>query len=189
LKLEKGNVMLFAYRTLRRPLRAALSSTAFALLALSVAPAQAQYQWRDNNGQMIISDQPPPANIKPSQIIKSAPLPAPAPAAPKPAAKDGKDAKPTVAKGPLTSAEKEADFQKRRKEQADAQKTSSEKQAAAEQKAKHCESLQEKMRTLSSGMRINSVQKSGEVVAMEAADREKEMSKTSREISSSQCSS
>jgi hypothetical protein len=158
-----------------------LASTAFA-----IAPAQAQYQWRDANGQMIISDQPPPANIKPSQIIKSAPLPvavAPAPKA------DAKDSKAAAAKGPMTTAEKEADFQKRRKDTAEAQKTGAEKQAAAEQKAKHCDALQQKLRTLSSGMRISNVQKNGEVAAMESAEREVEMSKASRELTASQCSS
>jgi Domain of unknown function (DUF4124) len=163
------------------------AASVLAIIALSGSPVQAQYQWKDNSGQLIISDQPPPANIKPSQIIKSAPMAAPAPAPEaKPAAKDPKAA---AAKGPMTTAEKEADFQKRRLEQAEAQKSTAEKQAAAAQKTKHCDSLHEKMRTLGSGMRINTVQKSGEVVAMESADREAELSKTSRELAKAQCTS
>jgi hypothetical protein len=169
--------------TIRSSSRQIASASALVLLALIGSSAQAQYQWRDANGQMIISDQPPPASVKPSQIIKSAPMAAPAP---KPEVKDPKMA---AAKGPMTTAEKEADFQKRRKEQAESQKTGAEKQAAAEQKAKHCDDLQQKLRTLSSGMRINTVQKSGEVAAMEGAEREVELSKTSRELSKAQCSS
>jgi Domain of unknown function (DUF4124) len=166
--------------------RPAMIASMLVLTAIAGSPAHAQYQWRDANGQMIISDQPPPASIKPSQIIKSAPMAAPAAPAPKAEAKDSKS---VAAKGPMTTAEKEADFQKRRKEQAEAQKTGAEKQAAAEQKTKHCEALQQKIRTLGSEMRINNVQKNGEIVAMEAAEREKEMSRASRELSTSKCSS
>jgi predicted RNase H-like nuclease (RuvC/YqgF family) len=166
------------------------SKTQLALIILMATfcatPALAQYQWRDANGQMIISDQPPPANIKPSQIIKSAPMPAPAPKAE--AKEPAKDSKQAATKAPMTTAEKEADFQKRRKELAESQKTGAEKQAAAEQKAKHCDALQQKLRTLSSGMRISNVQKNGEVAAMEGAEREIEMSKTSKEIEKSECS-
>lgn len=140
----------------------------------------AQYQWRDANGNMIISDQPPPASVKPSQIIKSAPLPKAAPA-PVPAAST---AKPADSKAPLTLAEKDQAFKKRQQEKAEADKSTAEKQAAAEQKAKYCEELATKMRTLQSGMRITQVDKSGETRMMENADREKEMSTTSRDIAS-----
>jgi Domain of unknown function (DUF4124) len=170
-------------RASSRPL---LLATLLAFSAFSASSAFAQYQWRDANGQMIISDQPPPASVKPSQIIKSAPMPVPVAAAPK---VEAKDAKVATAKGPLTTADKELEFQKRRKEQAESQKTGAEKQAAAEQKAKHCETLQQKLRTLDSGLKISSVQKNGELAAMEAADREMESSKTRRELATSQCSS
>ncbi len=172
--------------SLRPMLRPAVVVSILALTTIASAPAHAQYQWRDANGQLIISDQPPPVSVKPSQIIKSAPMAAPVAPAPK---ADAKDAKLSVAKGPMTTAEKEADFQKRRKEQAEAQKTGAEKQAATEQKIKHCEALQQKIRTLASEMRINTVQKNGEIASMEAAEREKEMSKTNRDLSTSQCSS
>ncbi len=166
--------------------RPAVVASMLVHIAIASAPAHAQYQWRDAHGQMIISDQPPPASVKPSQIIKSAPMAAPV--APPPKA-EGKDSKSAVAKGPMTTAEKEADFQKRRKEQAEAQKTGAEKQAAAEQKTKHCEALQQKLRTLGSNMRINTVLNNGEVASMESAEREKEMSKTNRDLASGQCSS
>lgn len=168
--------------TVRSSYRSLVTFSVLALVLLSGSPAQAQYQWRDANGQMIISDQPPPANVKPSQIIKSAPMAAPTPKV------ESKDPKLAAAKAPITVAEKEADFQKRRKEQAESQKTSAEKQAAADQKAKHCEDLQQKLRTLSSGMRINTVQKNGEAAAMEGAEREVEVSKTSKELAKAQCS-
>jgi Domain of unknown function (DUF4124) len=153
-----------------------------ALTALSLMSgiAQAQYQWRDANGQMIISDQPPPASVKPSQIIKSAPMPV---AAARPEPKDAK----AGAKAPLSSAEKEAEFQKRRKEQAESQKTGVEKQAALDQKNKRCEALKDKLRTLQSDLRLVSVKRGGESAAMEGAEREVEMSKTSRELSTNEC--
>lgn len=153
------------------PLKAALVG-----LLLSAGAVQAQYQWRDANGQLIVSDQPPPASVKPSQIIKAVPMPAPS-AAP---ASDPKASKATPP-GPQSAADKDLAFRKRQQEKAEAEKSSAEKQAAAAQKAKYCEQLGERLQTLESGIRIQQVNKNGEAAAMEGGQREQATSEARRD--------
>ncbi len=155
------------------PLKAALVG-----LLLSAGAVQAQYQWRDANGQLIVSDQPPPASVKPSQIIKAVPMPAPAPAVPPASNAKTPQAKPA---GPQSAADKDLAFRKRQQEKAEAEKSSAEKQAAAAQKAKYCEQLGERLQTLESGIRIQQVNKNGEAAAMEGGQREQATSEARRD--------
>lgn len=118
-----------------------------AALAFAAAAVAQQYKWVDRNGRTQYGDAPPPG-------VKATPLRAPAaPVAPPAAAK--KD-------GPMTPAEKEADFRNRRLE---AQKEQ-EKQAAATKdaalKKENCARAQEYLRTLESGQRIARTDTKGE---------------------------
>ncbi|HEU4622696.1 MAG TPA: DUF4124 domain-containing protein [Burkholderiaceae bacterium] len=125
-------------------------------VALAVTPiAQAQWAWKDASGAMVFSDQPPPSNIKPSQIVREprnvprptggaldqpAPTPAAAPAAPAPQQK--------------TTAELEAEFRKRQMERAEAEKKAGEEAQRKKQAADACERARAYTRMLDDGIRI-----------------------------------
>src|SRR5882672_564985 len=81
----------------------------FLALLLAAGTASAQlYRWVDKDGKVRYGDTPPPG-AKTSSIKAPPPGPATSAAAAKDA-KDGKDAK----KGPLTAAEKDQEYRKRR---------------------------------------------------------------------------
>ncbi len=67
-------------RVFRSPV---LASLALAVAALTLAPqvAQAQWQWRDAQGRVTVSDRPPPSDVPASAVI-SRPAPANASAVP-----------------------------------------------------------------------------------------------------------
>ena len=51
--------------------RPRLTSLLALLLAAGLSlPAQAQWAWRDANGTVVFSDQPPPASVKSNQIVR-----------------------------------------------------------------------------------------------------------------------
>ena len=85
---------------------------AIALMISAAASAQ-QYKWVDKNGKTQYGDTPPPG-------VKATPLRAPTGPASAPAAAagkgDSKDEKAAAPKGPLTPAEQEAEFRKRKQE-------------------------------------------------------------------------
>jgi type IV secretory pathway VirB10-like protein len=131
------------------------------LLCGAASIASAQWAWRDENGRPVYSDQPPPAGVRSTDILqqpqpssqnssdspdggqpgRAAPPPAPAPAAaPAP-------------KAP-TMAEREQDFQKRMKEQAEAEKKLADSEAQAEQKASDCERARGYVKSLDDGVRL-----------------------------------
>jgi uncharacterized protein DUF4124 len=132
------------------------------LIAAGSAGAQ-MYKWVDKDGKVRYSDTPPPG-VKTSTV--KAPAAAPAPA---PAAKDAKDAKGAKAakKGPLTPAEQEQEYRKRRAE-ADkaAEKSAAEQKELATKKA-DCERAREYLRTLESGQRISRSNAQGERVFLD----------------------
>jgi hypothetical protein len=130
----------------------ALLVGALALVALS-ASAQQVWKWRDANGQMHISDQPPPAGASVLQKpAATTPSEAPVPAASAPAAASA----PKVLVDPeLVKRKAEADKKKAAADQAqkDAQKAADVVQCAA---------AREQIRTLNSGVRLMRVNEKGE---------------------------
>jgi flagellar motility protein MotE (MotC chaperone) len=135
------------------------------LIAAGGAGAQ-MYKWVDKDGKVRYSDTPPPAGVKTSTV--KAPPAAPAAAA-APAAKDGKDAKDAkgAKKGPLTPAEQEQEYRKRRAE-ADkaAEKAAADQKELATKKA-DCERAREYLRTLESGQRVTRTNAQGERVFLD----------------------
>jgi hypothetical protein len=124
------------------------------LLALGLAlagTAAAQYRWVDQNGRVQYGDTPP-AGANASALRR--------PSAP--AADDDEPKKDDARKGPLTHAEKEAEFRKRREQ---GQKES-EKQAQAERdagdKAENCARAKEAVRIYESGGRVSRLDAKGE---------------------------
>ena len=162
---------------------------ALLLAALLVQPAQAQWKWRDKNGQTQYSDLPPPASV-PEQDILSRPhagarrAPA-APAAVAAASGASSAASTTTALAPKTS---DPALEARRKqvesEQAEKKKAEEAKVAAA--KAENCARAKEQLRSIEGGMRLARTNESGEREVLDDQQRAQEARRT-RDIIASEC--
>jgi hypothetical protein len=147
------------------------------------ALAQAQWIWVNEKGIKQLSDQPPPANVPPSRILKAPPgqmpdlrkelnRPAAETAAPAPDTAEPKlKARPTLA-------EQSADFNKRRIESAEKEQKASQdaKQAAA--KADNCLKSRNNLAALESGQRMAEYNAQGERTIMDDTLRAKRLKET-----------
>jgi hypothetical protein len=182
------------------------AATAAALLIATFAAHAQAWQWKDEQGRMQFSDQPPPASVKPENIIKT-PTGAPArptgkskityddPTAAKPAdpkaaaapatAKDAAAAKPAAAKDdkPMTTAEKEADYQKRKKAEAEAADKAAKEAAVAKEKQQACTSSRNNLAALESGQRIARPNAKGEREFLDDSGRAAEIARAKENIS------
>jgi hypothetical protein len=130
----------------------ALVLLASMLLALS---AQAQtYKWVDKDGKVRYGDVPPPA------------------------AKEGKAAK----KGPLTPAERDQEFRKRREEAAKASADAERERKEQAAKQENCQRAREYLRGLESGQRISRVDAKGERYFLDDATRDQETARARQSV-------
>jgi len=140
------------------------------VLITMMAPASAQYQWRDDDGQMVYSDKPPPPNIKPSQIIRAQPMAAPA-------------LRP-VSAPPVDAAARDADRQMEERRRADdAARKEKEATERAARTAIACEHLRAEQRTLESGMRIATILPNGEREYMSDETRDRRTTEVRKNLS------
>lgn len=122
-----------------------------ALLLVLANAALAQFVWIDAKGTKQFSDQPPPPNTPPSKILR-----APARAA---VAVDAPDASapkaaPAAGAAPASLAEREADFRKRQKDKADADKKAAATAANQAQRQAACDGARARAAQLASGRRL-----------------------------------
>ena len=141
------------------------------LLAASSASAQ-MYKWTDKDGKVRYGDAPPPG-AKTSSVKAPASGAAPAPAS---AAGDAKK------KGPLTAAEQEQEFRKRRQEGDKAGKKIEQEQQAKSAKSENCMRTKEHLATLKSGQRLARIDASGERYFMDENQVAQEVAKTEQTI-------
>ncbi|MDB5763010.1 MAG: putative ATPase involved in repair [Herminiimonas sp.] len=163
--------------------RISIAIAALAALSLTTA-ACAQYVWLNEKGVKQYSDMPPPSSVPKNRILKDpgmsshsmAPLPAenPAESDNRAVAESPKD------KGPMTTAEKNAEFQKRKIEQAEKDKKAAEQEKLAADKAKNCEQARAYNRNLQSGERIARTDKNGERYYLTDEQRTQETRDTRR---------
>jgi hypothetical protein len=133
-------------------------------LCLVALPVLADtYKWTDDNGKVHYSDQPPPAEVKKSETLKTPkPTVAPPPAA---GAKPGAaGAKPAA--GAKTPAEQEMEFRKRRLESAEAEAKAQKEAQAAEEKKRTCDKATAQVAQLERGGRMTRPGPNGEQVYM-----------------------
>lgn len=156
---------------------------AVALLAALPSPAEAQWKWRDRNGQIQYSDLPPPAGIadkdiltRPTSGLRAAPVAAAASAAS------------AAASGPALPRGVDPELEARRKlaEQAEADKRKAEEAKATAIRADNCNRAREQMRTLDSGIRISRVNPRGEREVLDDAARAEE-SRRARDAMAADC--
>lgn len=160
----------------RLPMRTNYFKKMVMLLATScvAASAFAQYVWLDEHGVKQFSDIAPPGNVSQDRILKqprhasghepTAATPADAGAA------DGSAA----GKAPATTAEKNADYNKRRLEQAEKDKKTEEEAKRKLVKADDCARATSYLGSLKSGIRIAKTESNGERSYLTDADRAKE---------------
>lgn len=164
----------------------------FSAIALLVgADAAAQYIWLNEKGVKQYSDMPPPPSVPNNKILKQPgglPLPAVTTgmeantAAKEDAPGENKSAE--KSRQALTTAEKNAEFQKRKMEQAEKDKKAAEQEQQAAEKAKNCERAQAYQRSLESGERLARTDKSGERYFLNDQQRSQEMQDNKRFLDS-----
>lgn len=150
------------------------------LLAGSAAMAQAKYVWVDAQGVKQFSDTPPPGDIPEKNIIKS-----PRRAAPATTSKDtsaaGDSTSADAPKQP-TTADLEADYKKRKAEQAEKDKKAAADAQQKQIKADNCERAKQALATLTSGARLQSVDKDGQRSFMSDDQRTQETARAQQAV-------
>lgn len=173
----------------RRPPVLALGIVLGLSALLASAPAAAQWKWRDRNGQMVISDVPPPAGTPDRDILQRPPsarpanpsplaLPAPASAAASAAA----PASPASA----ARAEPELDARKAKAEAEDKQKQKAQEEAEAARRAENCSRARRQVTALESGQRMSRLNDKGEREVLDDKGRADELDRA-RSIVGSDC--
>ncbi len=160
-------------------LRAAVLALALGAAATAV---QAQWKWRDKNGQVNVSDRPPPMDV-PEKDILARPSPetlrkpaAPAPSASGPASGPG-------ARGPL---ERELELRRRAAEQEQSAKGKAEEERLSAQRAENCRRARNQLAALESGQRMARFNDKGEREILDDRGRAEEM-RQAREVIASDC--
>jgi hypothetical protein len=143
-------------------------------MASTGAQALAQYVWTNEKGVRQYSDQPPPASVPDSRIIRGKNMPAATPPAAG-VAPAGASAAPTAKPAAPSLTERNADFNKRRAQQAENDKKAAEEEKLAQQKKSGCERAANYKRTLESGARISRINGKGEQAVLNEEQRVQEL--------------
>ena len=160
-------------------------ATALAILSLS-SSAFGQYVWLNDKGIKQYSDMPPPASVPNNRIVKApgsairSMSPMPQESAAIGGSENGVATATEKVKTPMTTAEKNMDFQKRQIEQAEKDKKAAEEKQMTAEKGKNCQRTREYQKALDSGQRIAHTDKNGERAYMSDAQRMQEMKDTRR---------
>lgn len=154
--------------TLPRMKLARITLLAFACLATTTAFAQ--WQWIDKSGRKVFSDQPPPADVPDSKIIRRAGARAADPA-PEPVAATSAP-KASAASAPKVSGkDKELEEKRKQAAAAEADKKKAQEEELAKARAESCERAKSAKATMDSGIRIAVTNSKGEREIMDDAAR------------------
>lgn len=150
--------------------------------------ASAQWQWVDNNGKKVFSDQPPPTDIPEKNILRRAgPSPsarAPAPVTPAPEGSSDAAAVPKAAAPKPTGVDKELEEKTKKAEAEQKAKEAAETAKVAKAKAESCARAREGKATIDSGIRLAKVNAKGEREIMDDAARAAEQKRVQSVIDS-----
>lgn len=142
-----------------------------------LAPAHAQWKWRDAGGQTHVSDLPPPRDIPDKDVLQRPEVTVrrPAPAV----------ASASAASSPATaraSVDPELEQRKRFAEQDQAKRVASDERKAAEVRKENCRRAQEQVALMDSGMRVVRVKPDGEREYLDDAQRASETQRARQAI-------
>ena len=133
-------------------------------LLLSATGTLAQiYQWKDESGKTILSDKPPPGQIRPQRQLESQPTT-------------------PVTQPQKTVADRDLEFRKRQKESQEGAEKSGKEQAAAAERKEVCDNSRRHLQLLESGERIAMRDDKGERYFLEDAQREQELVKARQAV-------
>ena len=160
----------------RNTRRAARCLAAAALLTAS-SLAMAQYIWLDERGVKQLSDRPPPPDVPDKRILK---------APGKPVFNPNQPADPPPAAPPADTphrpswVERNADFNKRQAEAAEAQKKAAAEAQFKADKAANCEAARQNQMMLDQDIRLATFDKNGERRRMSDEERDELRKKTQK---------
>jgi hypothetical protein len=155
-----------------------LRAIAGGALLLFASFAHAQYVWIDEKGLKQFSDRPPPPTIPLKNIIKAPNHSALAVPGAEAAAGDAKVAVET--KAPPSLADRNVDYKKRAKEQAEKDAKSQEEEKDKTAKKENCEIARTQRNELLSGERFTVTDKNGERAYMTDAQRAEKVAKANK---------
>lgn len=138
------------------------------------------FQWKDSNGQTVISDTPPPSTVKGRRSLGGQ---QPAVVSEKPQDKPADDAKP--AEGPKSMAEKDMEFKKRQQEAKEKADKQAKDQAAEAEKRDNCERAKRNLTALEGNQPMVTFDESGKRKIMDTSQREQELERSRRIVSES----
>jgi Domain of unknown function (DUF4124) len=148
--------------------------------ALISAPSQAQWKWRDAQGQVQYSDRPPPHSVPPRDILQR---PAAArPSVSTPSAVTAASSPESAASGPRTV---DPELNARRRD-AEATERKAADAKLARERAESCARARDYLRTLESGMPIARVNAQGERTSLGDNERRAELTRA-REVIAEDC--
>lgn len=169
--------------SLHRAIACFISAAAF----FAASNASAQYIWLNEKGVKQYSDLPPPLSVPQNKILKQPGGVSAVPSVSSQSAASSeqspveeKESVTEKSRQPLSTAEKNAEFQKRRMEQQEKDKKAAEEQQRAAEKAKNCERAQAYQRSLESGERLARTDKNGERYYLNDQQRSQEQQENKR---------
>ncbi|MBS1139881.1 MAG: hypothetical protein H6R13_1334 [Proteobacteria bacterium] len=152
----------------------------FASANLSVATHAETFQWKDSNGQTVVSDVPPPASAKGRRSIGGQ---QPAVVSEKVAEKSPEGTKATDA--PMTTAEKDLEFKKRQQEAKEKAEKQAKEQAAEKDKRDNCDNARRNLAALETNQPMATYDDKGQRILMDGAQREQTMERARRVVADS----
>jgi len=142
-------------------------SATFAALSLLLfaSAAQAQYLWIDEKGVKQLSDRPPPPNVPEKRILK-----APGKTSFNPDAAPAEEAS-TPARSAPTLAERNADYNRRQSEAAQAAGKAADEARQRAEAAANCDIAKKNQQAINDGLRIANYDKNGERYFLSDAEK------------------
>lgn len=172
------------HHALPRPSAARLLLLATSLL-LATMPALAQYKWKDSQGQVHVSDRPPPPDVPDRNVLQrpaASTRPAPAgPVAASPAASAASAA--PVLRVPI---DPELEARRKRGEAEARARAQADEQRLAAQRAENCQRARQQLAMLDNGRRLVRDNDRGEPVVLDEAARAAEAQRA-RQIIGTDC--
>lgn len=167
-----------------------MKRSGFFLFLLCLAlPAHAQlYKWVDADGKVQYTDKPPPTGAK-AEVLKnrsssiSGSTDTGAQGTKATTKSDAKSPAAEKPSRPLTAAEQEQAFRKRKLDEADVQKKAQDKQAQDTQKAENCTMVKNQVITLETGGRQQRLDAKGERYFLDEQQIQTELTKARQQVS------
>jgi hypothetical protein len=133
--------------------------------------------WKDASGRTVISDQPPPGNVRPARTLgNTSPLAGASTAAP---------AAPAAgAMPPRSLAEQEMDFRKRQQQAQEKERADAAGKTVKAEQEENCKRAQSQLVAMQSGMRMAQFNDKGERYYLDDNQREKEIQRAKQQVSS-----